>query len=241
MKSWLRKHRLKLSVATAFALVSVPTYFALFPPSATWPPRYAKVIILVIWALGAVYVTIGAERRGQTIDRLSARHEQLAKNLRVTALTASLRALLRRGTMDMPESFEFIVYVYDSDEDKEILTPIFPRWDPADGEDPRIFEPGNGATGRAWDDDLATFVVLGEKVHTGDYGLTDVQQDYYREYFAVAATPIRWLATERKGVLTALSKAEDTHFLTEHGRAALEKLANTIGVLLETLQDDPEV
>ena len=107
-----------------------------------------------------------------------------------------------------------------------------------DPSDPEVFEKGQGASGRAFQDNRPVAAV-GDAVSNADFGLTSAQQQYYANYVVVMAVPVRLPTAPSAvptGVLTVISdqNADETFatgdaVIQDHGVRMLEDLADRIG------------
>lgn len=225
------------ALAAGVALIAVPTVFTVMPSWTDWHWAW-RTLILVAWLAVAAAIVWAEMARGEKLESLTADRAQLLRNLRMTGLTGVLTALLRSGTRDMPDSYEFTLYLYD--EGSRSLIPRFPRLTPTPDPDPRIFMPGNGATGSCWEDEDVV-VVRGEDVSSEAYGLTPIQQAHYAGYQSVAAAVV-WQENIRKiGVVTAISKDDDRYFEAESSRDSLRILANVLGVVLQRIPEPADL
>jgi hypothetical protein len=216
-------------------LLAVPTIYTVFPGLTLWSER-DRLLVLGVWAaLGAI--TIAAQsRRDETITDLAADTDSERRKVRRASAAYILEQLLREGTGGVPAGYVFMVYIADGD----YMRPVWPALQLRPGEqDPRVFKIGNGATGSAWEQDK-TFVVTGEMVHNERHGLTPEQQEYFKDFHTVAATPSTF-AESRIGVLTALGPNDDGFFNQDSpgGRMLLERLAQIVGVVLKLIEGTP--
>lgn len=67
------------------------------------------------------------------------------------------------------------------------------------------------------------------------FGLSEEQQERFRDYRAVTAAPFWNDRDEVIGVLTTIGPENDGYFDGGPGRAVIRILADTVGVLLTTL------
>lgn len=228
---WSRRR----TVGVGLFLLAVPTFFTVIPGWTTWSGWWRGGVLLV-WVVLAAVAIAAQTRRDEKITSLAEDTDTQRRHLRSASAYFILEQLLRTGVSGMPDKYEFTVYV----RDRDILRPVFPALQLRPGEpDLRIFGIGDGATGSAWKDDR-TFVVTGEKVHTSRHGLSDAQQEFFKDYLTVAATPITFMGG-RIGVLTALGKEDDRYFDEDRpGRMLLERLAQIVGVVLKLIQPAPQ-
>ena len=145
-----------------------------------------------------------------------------------------MKALVRPGTQGLPAHFDdFTIYVYSNEAAR--LEPWYPKMDFRGQPDPRIFEPGMGATGAAWDSPTSEIVVVrGTEVANGVYGLSRQQQTYYSDRKTVASVALMG-DRGKVGVLTVLSRQDDPFFQSDVGQHCFRALAETIEVVLKTL------
>lgn len=219
-------------------LLALPTFFTVFPGWTDWH-SLVRAVVVAIWVVTAAVAVTAASKRDEAIQQLSEDRKAQLRRLRLIATTELLAALLRPGTKNMPPHYQFTVYLFD--EQQGLLRPIWPTIDFRDAPDPRVFAPGNGATGSAWRD-RQTVVVTGSEVANAKYGLTDEQQTYFAGYQTAVATPIWEDATTPFGVLTALGTEDDGYFSDQGpGRDSIQVLSDTIGVLLNAVPEPEDL
>jgi hypothetical protein len=217
------------AIVAAIVLVAIPSLFGFFPEMGTWSLG-ARVLIAVFW-IGTVItsVIVGAKRDaklGRLVDTAARQHEQL----RLRATEDILSALLQPGTKEIPDTYEFTVYLHEPERDE--LRATFPA--PAPGNEVSVFRIGNGATGLAFQK-RQVILITGDAVSDDTYGLTPAQRQHFADYRVVVATPI-WREGHRPiGVLSAISKEDDGHFDKDSSVAALRELADVIGVVLTSV------
>ena len=217
-----------LTVVAALVLIAVPTGFGLFPEWGYWPAT-ARIIIALAWLLVASYVVVGTTR---TEERMKALMDQKAEDLAALSELSYeriLSALVGSPERSLPGNYEVTVYLYD--EEARVLLPSYPS--PAeDATDLRAFASGKGATGTAWDrGDLV--LVTDDAVSDDSYGLTPDQQDYFRGFAAVVATPILEPSSRSAvGVLAAISRVNDGYFEADESKKELQLLADVIGFVI---------
>lgn len=218
------------------SLVAVPTVFTVFPElTASVSTRWRLVIVggWLLLVMATVGLTAARDRRIEamaaelTLDRVVLRNQ-----LKIGALAMALRTSLDTPEIHgIPACYEFTLYVHDPD--VGLLKPVYPRWD-NDGPDVRVFEPGKGATGYAWQTE-SLVIVKGEAVANTRYGLTDDQQTFWGEYRRALSYPLYEDLTTKIGALTALSKEEDDYFDSPAGQALFHQLADTMAVYVLAL------
>ena len=99
----------------------------------------------------------------------------------------------------------------------------------------RAFEPGKGATGVAFRE-KGLIVATDDAVFDDTYGLTQPQQEAFRDYKSVAATPIWFEDQQVVGVLTAVSKVNDGYFASGGaGGPVIRELAEVVAVVLKNI------
>lgn len=226
------------TVAAGVVLLGVPTAFQLMPNWAEDWPVQSRAGVLVCWAVIAVIAIAQQRDRDAAIDAMTSERSTLLRHLRLTGTHEVLAALLRSGARGIPKGYDFTLYLYDESSDE--LRAYFPKLNPKRDPDPRTFSPGRGATGSAWRDQQIV-VVCGDDVSNEAYGLTDVQQDYYRGYRSVASAVIWEENTKPIGVITALSRDDDHYFDTVGGRDSLKVLAEVVGVVLNRIPDPDDL
>lgn len=220
------------AVAVSVILLAVPTFFTVSPGWTHWS-GWIRGSILTVWSVTALITVAAASERDHAIQQLSEDRKAQLKRLRLIATTELLQAILRPGTKGIPTHYEFTVYVLD--DQQELLRPIWPTIDFRDDADPRVFAPGNGATGSAWRD-RRMVIVTGSEVANAKYGLSAEQQRYFRKCKTAVATPIWEDATSPFGVLTVLGTVDDSYFSDDGpGRDSLQVLSDAIGVLLKAV------
>lgn len=226
------------ALGVGVVLLAVPTFFTVFPGWTSWSP-WIRGALLAAWSTTAIMTVGSASKRDEAIQQLSEDRKAQLRRLRLIAFTELLDALLRPGTKNIPEHYEFTVYLYD--DQQEHLRPIWPVVDFRGAPDPRVFAPGNGATGSAWRD-RRMVVVTGSEVANARYGLTNEQQSYFAGYETAVATPIWEDAANPFGVLTALGTHDDGYFSDQGpGRDSLHVLSDTIGVLLKAVPEPEDL
>jgi hypothetical protein len=178
--------------------------------------------------------------RDQTIDQALKERREVQKAVRTSATADVLDALTQPGVMGLPASYEMTLYLYDAE--KNSLEPYFPHLHlPAGQEDPRRFDPGRGATGRAWQEGYL-FYVRGEAVANDKFNLTEPQRQFFKDYRSVASTPIRDDQGTQFGVLTVLSCEDDGFFESgAAGQGLLRNIADTFGVVLTSVPDPEDL
>lgn len=227
------------TLVAGVALFAVPTVFTVVPGWTRWNGGW-RAAILAAWFLIAVAIVFAETVRGEAIQELTADRAALLKYLRLTGMSDVLSALLRGGTRDIPESYEFTLYLFVDNRNE--LWPYYPKLNPRRDRDPRIFVSGKGATGTAWQDQEVV-VVRGDDVSNEAYGLTAVQQEFYKGFRSVASAVVWEENTRPIGVVTALGKVDDGYFAREGGRDSLRMLAQALGVVLNRIpeRDDLEL
>lgn len=215
------------------ALISVPTFFTVVPGWTRWN-GFWRAGVLLLWvgiALGVLYAQV---EHGEKVASLSDNTRRQREHLRQATTVEVLRSLLSPGIAGLPKGYFFTVYMPDGAH----LRPIYPRLQLRPGEgDPRVFAVGDGATGSAWNN-MATFVVTGDLVHSDRHGLSPEQQAYFIDYNSVAATPVFDADGVPLGVLTAISREDDGWFDEAGGRYTLERLAQIVGVVLKSIPEE---
>ena len=225
-------HRAR-GLAAGVALLAVPTVFTVVPGWTGWNGRW-RAAILVAWFIVAVAIVFAETVRGEAISDLTTERAALLKYLRLTGMNDVLAALLRPGTRDIPDSYEFTLYLFV--EARNELSPYYPKLNPRRDPDPRIFAAGKGATGSAWQDQEVV-VVRGDDVSNAAYGLSPAQQEFYKGYRSVASAVVWEENTRPLGVVTALSRADDGYFAKEGGRDSLKMLAQALGVVVNRIPE----
>jgi hypothetical protein len=182
--------------------------------------------------------TVLREDRVEAYVKASSEQDiDVARRMKLSAFAMSIDSLFAKGNLDIPECFDFTVYVWEPTAGR--LEPIWPPWTD-EGEDLRPFMPGYGATGTAWSDG-GRVVVKGDAVSNTNYGLSESQQSYWAHHKRAVAYPLYKDLTTKVGVLTALAVDENDFFETAPGAALLEKLANVVGTLSFTLWERESV
>lgn len=239
--AWLREkvgYTPARALAVGIVLLAVPTFFTVFPSWTDWS-SWGRGALLAVWSMTAMITIASASKRDEAIQQLSEDRKAQLRRLRLIATAELLGALLRPGTKNIPEHYEFTVYLYD--DQQKMLRPIWPAIDFRGAPDPRVFASGNGATGSAWRD-RQMVVVTGSEVANAKYGLTGEQQTYFAGYQTAVATPIWEDATTPFGVLTVLGTADDGYFSDQSpGRDSLHVLSDTIGVLLKAVPEPEDL
>ncbi len=116
-------------------------------------------------------------------------------------------------------------------ESGRILRPIFP----ATAQDPtREFRLNEGAVGRAFASGSIE-VAVGDAVSSASYGLTEAQQVAFRPYRSVTAAPLRDAKGTVIGVLSGISRAESSYFVSGPGPKRLADLADAVAILIPWL------
>lgn len=223
--------RRAVTLVAGVLLFAVPTLFTVVPAWTNWDGRF-RAAILAAWFLIAIAIVFAETVRGEAIQELTGDRAALLKYLRLTGMSDVLSALLRPGTRDIPDSYQFTLYLFV--EGRNELWPYHPKLNPRRDPDPRIFVAGKGATGTAWQDQEVV-VVRGDDVSNEAYGLTAVQQEFYRGFRSVASAVVWEENTRPIGVVTALSAVDDGFFEREGGRDSLRMLAQALGVVLNRI------
>jgi hypothetical protein len=218
------------AVFGGLALVAVPTFFTSFPEGTRWP-IWVRGLIVSLWLAAAAVVVIATVRQDRRVaalvdpalDQRKEAQEYAAKRLIRSALTESASPL---------RDYDLHLFVLDEDADR--LLPIFEEegWEGSEG-----WEPGKGATGRAYS--TGEYVkVQGESVSDGSYGLTPEQQERYKHLEVVAAMPVRNARNETIAVLTASRDHDDGTLDREEGFEEMVLLATVCArILIDLLQE----
>ena len=235
-QAWLSADATSTSVAArelaaGVALLAVPTLFTVVPGWTGWNGRW-RAAILAAWFIVAIAIVFAETVRGEAISDLTAERAALLKYLRLTGMNDVLAALLRPGTRDIPDGYEFTLYLFV--EARNELWPYYPKLNPRRDPDPRIFAAGKGATGSVWQDQEVV-VVRRDDVSNEAYGLSPAQQEFYKGYRSVASAVVWEENTRPLGVVTALSRADDGYFEKEGGRDSLKMLAQALGVVVNRI------
>ncbi|MGZ4756196.1 MAG: GAF domain-containing protein [Acidimicrobiia bacterium] len=213
-------------------LIAIPTYFAVFPRETAAYAFGIRIAIGVVWAgiavLAVLSTTRSEQQRDASLDRLTADQERQQRD-RITRIALPLFELLGAGTFGFPKGYAFTIYC--EDETGERLVPLWP-YDPT-VESVCSFEPGKGATGKAWST-RETAVVTGTAVSDDTHELTGEQQTFFAPYRSVVATPI-FSGARPLGVLTAISRTNDGFFDDSEARERLRDLATLLGPVMVAL------
>lgn len=227
--SWLARHRLS-AILGGLALVAVPTFFTTFPEATAWPV-WIRVLIVLAWLTVASLVVLSTVRQdlrvADLVDAPLARRDEerefAAERLIRAALTDQASPLCH---------YDFHVFVLDQDAGR--LLPIFEE--STDGTSAG-WAPGTGATGLAYSS--GEFVkVSGEAVSDASYGLTEEQQERYRDLQVVAAMPVKNARNDVIAVLTASRDEDDGIFDSQEGFEEMVLLARVCArILIDVLQE----
>ncbi len=218
------------TVIAVLALVFVPTAATLFANEVSTWDWALRLTILGLWLIPAVAVVHMNIRREDEADRqfksLTGRQKQQRKSIRRNSEQFILKKLLTDPPRKRPlQGYEFNIYEFRQDTSQ--LVPVWPTDLSTDEIQVMTFAVGTGATGRAWDEEVL-IVVQGDDVSSERYGLTDFQRQRWIDYQVVLAAPI-WLdATEKVGVLTAISKKSLTT-VPEGNLSLFKEYAEVVG------------
>lgn len=232
MKEFIAKKldvRRLTAVALGVFLLAVPTVFTVYPALAQ--SRSAiRLGLMILWALVAVALSWVTVKRDDQISKLTAAKRDRIRQARLLAFRRTLAIICRPGAFGMPANCEVTVYMPD---DNDNLTPVYPRWNSYEnGPDPRVFRPGTGATGTAWEDE-GLMTVRKAAVSDGHYDLSTTQQKYFNKFQSVAATVVFDAYDEKVGVVTVLSEDDNAPILDDEAcQALLGELATVLGVLM---------
>lgn len=218
------------AIGAAIVLVAIPSLFGFFPEMGTWTLGL-RILIAVLWIGTVITSVIVGARRDSRLSRLVDTATRQREQLRLRATEDILSALLRPGTKDIPDTYEFTVYLYELERDE--LRVAFPVSEPG-LDDVAVFRAGVGATGLAFQR-RQLILVTGDAVSDATHGLTPEQREYFAGYRVVAATPIWREGNQPIGALSAISRENDGHFGMESSQAAFRELAEVIGVVLTSV------
>lgn len=238
---WLEGRR-TVAVALALALVAVPTFAALFPGLIQRTDRFIREEVMVAWLAVACLATIASQHRESETAATANATRRTIEGLHRTHLRSNLRSILDSATCGIPESYTANVYLIS---ENNTLMPFFPD-QVSDKSDHRVFRVGKGCTGKCFQDE-SPYVVVGEGVSNGEFGLTKIQQREFKDYTVVAAVPIRLSGDSLDddpviGVLTVISKANGEEYgmlngdVNESGIGHLNELATKVGIACDGLE-----
>lgn len=220
-------------VALGVLLVFVPTLFGVFVEAASWPGS-VRATILGLWLLGAAFVIWGGVAQGQHVADLVGPARERRDEQRLLARTRIFETLLERGT-NLPGHYQFRVFVYDADKNR-----LIPSYQPEGTQPTEGWEPGQGATGQAWQTEEYV-LVRGEAVSDGTYGLTPEQQVRYKPLEVVAAMPVRNARGKVIAIITGASTRDDGQLASPEGQRKHRELAIIVGrVLVDLLGDEAD-
>jgi hypothetical protein len=195
-----------LAGSSGIALVLVPTLFAVFPHWGTWK-AFPKLMVLVVWLLGAAIVVARTIRLESHVETLTERESRFEQRVRTRALRKALDAVFAAPASRLPA--EYYPQVFLPDRRRHSL---MPWWDPlriGPEEGWRIDrDPPQAITGAAWASDDYVFA-KGAAVSDATYGLTREQQERYERLTGVSAAPIRDAHGRPVGVLTVCTEASE--------------------------------
>jgi hypothetical protein len=185
------------------ALVLVPTLFAVFPEWGTWR-LFPKVVVLLVWLLGATIVVARTIRLESHVERLTGPEKEVERRARTRALRIALDAVLGAPGSGLPP--QYIPQVFGPDSRGQRL---MPWWDPQElgpAEGWRVDrDPPQAVTGAAWVSNDYVFA-KGGAVSDATHGLTVEQQARYERLTGVCSTPIRDPRNRPVAVLTVCTE-----------------------------------
>jgi hypothetical protein len=227
--------RRPITIAFALGVVAVPTIYALFAPELEDDPVWARMLVLGAWFLIAFTAVWLATRReaeqDQQLDQLTRDREEEQQERLWRAFDGAFEALLS-SPRGVPESYEFTLY---TSPDGTNLVPIWP--DNPQTAAVKTFASGDGATGEAWERE-ETILVDEDAVSDATHGLRPDQQQFFKDYRAVVAEPVRDRDGLLTAVLTAISKPNDRFFEASAGKERLRDLAAVVGPLIGSLAEE---
>ncbi len=218
----------RAAVLAGLLLVLVPTLFSLFSEWQDWTLG-VRAAILLVWIASAVLVVTATTRQSEQVEDLVGETSDRRDSQREAAGGRLVRAVLSRGSHGLPDSYEFRLFL--PDEDGTLL----PSFEAAGIEPSEGWEPGKGATGTAWEQN-SYVVVTDEKGSDNTFGLTDEQQQRYRDLKIVASAPVPNARGQAIGVLSVSSDEDQDALLSPGGRAVHLELAEVVArVLIDIL------
>lgn len=195
-----------------------------------WPFR-CRAALTAVWLLAAVFFVIAGLEHEHNVSSLAEEVEAGRQRKYRVAEGFIYKSMLAKDRLK--SGWEFSIYLYVQETNR--LEPIWPQ-DAAVPYDVRVFQPGKGATGIAWQEPGDVIVKYGEEVHNATHGLTVEQQEAFRDYHAVVATAIHSDREVPIGVLSGICKDEDTCFDEQADQALLLTAAEVIGVVMSRLR-----
>ena len=191
-------------VAIGVSLVAVPTVFTMFPGLTEWP-RVPRLGVAIVWGTGAAVLVRSSLSNERRIERLVEHAEGEFDEARAVTLDAFLGLAFDPAISRIPGNWQVTVYL--ADVAQGLLLPFYPEQvtDPAD---PSVFPFGAGATGRAYETNESTFV-FGDAVSDASYGLSGRQREFFAQYTAVGAVPIRDPEGLPLGTVTVITALDD--------------------------------
>lgn len=206
-----------VTLVAALFLVLVPTLFSVFTEWTKWDVL-PRVAVVVAWFVAATLAAVSTTRQSRQVDELVGESLSRRDEEREVAAARLISALLAPGQADFPRDYSFRLFLMD-----ETTGRLLPAFEP-EGIDPASegWAPGQGATGLAWATN-SRVLVEGPAVFDASHGLSQAQQDRYKDLAVVAAMPVRTVRDKVIGVLSVSSAINDGHLRSPD--AILEHLA----------------
>ncbi len=227
------------AVGLGVLLVAIPTVYTLFSPELLSQTAAGergikslgvRAAVGIVWGVLVAYAVYHQVRRDRMVDTAIEESSLSRETSRRLAADEVLRTMLVPGTSGSPPDFEWSVYAVDKSTGH--LMPIFPLIAPGQLA-LRTFRTGQGATGLAFAR-RGVVVVRGDAVSNADFGLSPAQQAGFACYRSVAAAPL--VSDGRAfGVLSAISRTDESYFDSAAGRAVLQRLAETVAQVLTSM------
>lgn len=211
------------AVTLGLALVALPTIIALFPYISSLP-RSDRWLTLVGWLVVALVAGVVAAVADSELHRKIDDQRAAVVAAEHRGVIASRLAGVPTGVGGIPAQYSATLYA--PSPDGAYLIPVFPRV--VSLRDPAIFPTGAGATGKAWESNDGAFVVTGSAVASAEHGLTELQQDCYRQFEVAASCVIRDDADQPIGVFSVLGRSNDGFFDDEVGVNVLRERADEV-------------
>jgi hypothetical protein len=225
--------RSPITIAFALGVAAIPTIYALFAPELEDDPIWVRALVLLLW-LGIAFTALRLatrreEEQGEQLDQLTRDREEEQEERLWRTFGEAFEALLG-SPRRVPPNYEFTLYTFDGTN----LVPVWP--DNPETAAVKTFAPGAGATGKAWDLEQ-TILVDEDAVSDATHGLRPDQQEYFKDFRAVVAEPVRDRDGLLTAVLTAISKPNDRFFETSAGKERIRDLAALVGPLIGSLAE----
>jgi hypothetical protein len=221
--------RFGVAIVAGLLLLLIPTLFSVFPEWTRWSDP-VRIAIVALWFATAVLGVTSAARQSRQVEELVGEPLRRRQVDREVAGAELVRLLLTPTAMGLPAHYEARLFLPD---DSGRLMPSFEREDIEAAEG---WEPGQGATGIAWQRNTYAFAE-NEEVSDDTLRLDQQQQQRYRRLNVVASMPVQDARGRAIGVLSISSPVNDGKLLTPAAVERHAELARIVGrVLIDILR-----